>query len=70
MHYDRWKGGPHWAVYDEAGEILSICLYKKGAISMIRCILELRGCSEAAIILSLERAEENYKTNRKKAANL
>jgi hypothetical protein len=30
------KYGHYWALYDDAGELVCICLYKKGAAEVLR----------------------------------
>jgi len=30
------KYGRYWALYDDAGELVCICLYKKGAAEVLR----------------------------------
>jgi hypothetical protein len=32
----RWKGGRHWAAYDETGKLIAVVVYKKGAQEIIR----------------------------------
>jgi hypothetical protein len=35
------KYGRYWALYDEAGELVCICLYKKGAAEVLRRLQQL-----------------------------
>jgi hypothetical protein len=35
------KYGRYWALYDDAGELVCICLYKKGAAEVLRRIQQL-----------------------------
>ena len=32
----RKYGGCYWAVYDSAGVLVCVCLYKKGAVEVLR----------------------------------
>ena len=32
----RKYGGRYWAVYDSAGALVCVCLYKKGAVEVVR----------------------------------
>jgi hypothetical protein len=32
----RKYGGRYWALYDDAGELVCVCLYKKGAAEVLR----------------------------------
>jgi len=32
----RKYGGRYWAVNDAAGELVCVCLYKKGAVEVVR----------------------------------
>ncbi len=36
MRIEKRKDGRSWAVYDEAGELVCVCLYKKGAQEVVR----------------------------------
>jgi hypothetical protein len=37
-----WKyGGRYWALYDDAGELICVCLYKKGAAEVLRRLQQL-----------------------------
>ena len=38
------KYGPYWAVYDDAGVLVCVCVYKKGAQEVVR---RLQGSKEA-----------------------
>ncbi len=31
----RYKGGPFWAVWDEQGQLVCVCVYKKGANALV-----------------------------------
>jgi hypothetical protein len=35
------KYGRYWALYDEAGELVCICLYKKGAAEVLRRLQQM-----------------------------
>ena len=35
------KYGRYWALYDDAGELVCICLYKKGATEVLRRLQQL-----------------------------
>jgi hypothetical protein len=35
------KYGRYWALYDDAGELVCICLYKKGAAEVLRRLQQL-----------------------------
>jgi len=35
------KCGRYWALYDAAGELVCICLYKKGAAEVLRRLQQL-----------------------------
>lgn len=35
------SGGKHWAVYKPDGEMLCVCLYKKGAICLVNHLNEI-----------------------------
>ncbi len=41
MSIQRYKSGRYWAVYDEHGEMICLCVYKKGALEVVRRLL---GC--------------------------
>ena len=45
MKIEKWKGGRHWAVYDETGELIAVVVYKRGA-EEIRRRLEEKGTNE------------------------
>ncbi len=36
MKIERWKKGRNWAIYDEAGELIAVVVYKKGALEIVR----------------------------------
>ena len=59
MRYEKYKKTRFWAVYNETNELVSICVYKRGAIAIITLILELQGYSKeriAEVLLSVENA--------------
>ena len=35
------KYGRYWALYDDAGELVCMCLYKKGAAEVLRRVQQL-----------------------------
>jgi hypothetical protein len=35
MRIERWKHGRHWAVYAPTGELVCICVYKRGALAVV-----------------------------------
>lgn len=35
------KHGRHWAVYDQAGELVCLCVYLKGAREVVRRLQEM-----------------------------
>ena len=35
------KYGRYWALYDDAGELVCVCLYKKGAAEVLRRLQQL-----------------------------
>ena len=35
------KYGRYWALYDDAGELVCICLYKKGAAEVLRRLQQM-----------------------------
>jgi hypothetical protein len=37
----RMYGGRYWALYDDAGELVCVCLYKKGAAEVLRRLEQL-----------------------------
>jgi hypothetical protein len=37
----RKYDGRYWALYDDAGELVCVCLYKKGAIEVLRRLQQL-----------------------------
>jgi hypothetical protein len=37
----RKYGGRYWALYDDAGELVCVCLYKKGAAEVLRRLQQL-----------------------------
>ena len=39
----RKYGGRYWAVYDSAGALVCVCLYKKGATEVLRRLQQVPG---------------------------
>ncbi len=39
MKIERWPHSRYWAVYDEAGELICLCVYKKGAQEIVRRLM-------------------------------
>ena len=37
----RYKGGPFWAVWDEGGRLVCVCVYKKGAHAVVERLAQL-----------------------------
>jgi hypothetical protein len=37
----RKYGGRYWALYDDAGELVCVCLYKRGAAEVLRRLQQL-----------------------------
>jgi hypothetical protein len=37
----RKYGGRYWALYDDRGELVCVCLYKKGAAEVLRRLQQL-----------------------------
>ena len=35
LHVERYKAGRFWGVYDRAGQLVCVCVYKKGAAEVI-----------------------------------
>ena len=60
-YYEKWKGTRHWAVYSDDGQLQTICLYKKGAIALVRCLLEHQGLAPEQIKYQLDEIEHNYR---------
>ena len=46
MHFRRYKKSRHWAVYSAEGELLFVCVYKKGAANAVRLLLTLRATEQ------------------------
>lgn len=40
MKVEKYKGR-HWAVYDESGRLICVCLYKRGAKTVLKLIRTL-----------------------------
>ena len=36
MRIQRYGNTRHWAVYDDAGQLICLCVYKKGAEEVVR----------------------------------
>jgi len=62
MRYEKYKSGRFWAIYDEHNELISICVYKRGAVEVIKLILKLKGFEDADVIKALINIETAYKT--------
>jgi hypothetical protein len=64
LRMERYKAGRNWAVYDDAGKLVVITVYKRGAQEVMRRLSS--GSSEgeadgsASPSLVLERKEESY----------
>lgn len=41
MRYEKYKGGNHWAVYDDDNELICLTVYKRGAIEVIKRLNKL-----------------------------
>lgn len=39
MKIEKWKGGPFWAVFDHQGELVCVCVYKRGALEVVRRLM-------------------------------
>jgi len=37
----RKHGGRYWALYDDAGELVCVCVYRKGAAEVLRRLQQL-----------------------------
>ena len=64
MRYERYKGGPYWALYDEDNQMISVCVYKRGVIEIMKRILRLQGLDDVRIGETLEKDEAAYKGSR------
>ena len=49
MKYEKYKGGRFWAVYDDHNELISICVYKRGAVETIKRIFRLKGLNDEKV---------------------
>jgi hypothetical protein len=49
MKVDKYKGGRNWAVYDEAGELVAVTVYKRGANEVKRRLFEKAGANERGV---------------------
>ena len=38
MYYRRYKKGRHWGVYTAEGELICLCVFKKGAANVVRLL--------------------------------
>jgi len=38
LRIERYKEGRHWAVLDAQGQLVCVCLYRKGACEVVRRI--------------------------------
>lgn len=36
MRINRWKHSRHWAVYDDQNNLVCICVYKRGALEVLK----------------------------------
>jgi len=61
MRYEKYKGGRFWGVYNDLNQLVSICVYKAGAINTIKIILTLQGYNEEQVVKALHEAEIAYK---------
>lgn len=41
MKITKYKGTKHWAIYDNAGKLICVAVYKKGAEEVVRRLMEL-----------------------------
>ena len=35
MYFARYKKSRYWGVYEQSGELVGVCVYKKGAVSFL-----------------------------------
>ena len=61
MRYEKYKGGRFWAVYDDQNQLISVCVYKCGAIGLIKTILLLQGLDNKKVAEALHNIETAYK---------
>lgn len=40
---EYYSGGKRWAVYEPNGELICVCLYKKGAATLVNLLNKLTG---------------------------
>ena len=64
MRYERYKASRYWAVYSDSNQLICICVYKRGAIEMIRYIMELRKFSNERIKNTLRDVEIAYRNKK------
>lgn len=48
MSVQRYKQSRNWAVIDEAGNLVCVCVYKKGAVEVARRLSDLHVIKSAA----------------------
>jgi YD repeat-containing protein len=48
MRIERYKQGRHWAVYDDAGKLVVVTVYKRGAEEVRRRLTLIQESEEAA----------------------
>jgi hypothetical protein len=46
MTVERWPSSRFWAVYDDAGGLICLAVYKRGAFEVVRRIEKLQGALE------------------------
>jgi|GEM_PF-4041703 hypothetical protein len=46
MHYEKYKDGRNWAVYDSNDNLIAVVVYRKGAKEIVR---RLNGTTNAVI---------------------
>ena len=64
MRYERYKGGRFWAVYENPEKLICICVYKRGAIEIIKRLYQLQGLDDRKVAEALFNIEAAYKTMR------
>ena len=62
MRYEKYKGGRFWAVYDSPGQLICVCVYKRGAIEIIKRLFQLQGLDDGKVAEALLNIETAYKT--------
>jgi hypothetical protein len=43
MHIEKYRQGRYWAVYDDAGSLICVTLYKKGAAEVVKRLQGVNG---------------------------